>query len=466
MLSHNAVPAEYVEHFFGACHGGDFVQFFDDCGARWKRGTPGWHVVEAERGEYNFSGWDELMAAAEEYGVEVMPVLNYTAPWASTAPDDADEDDRIYHPIRENAVEDWQAFVRRITEQYPDLTHVEIWNEPNLEYFLRVDEERRHAVYVDRILRPAAEILHERGIKVVAPAVTTEAWGWNVDENIERTNRWLSYADAWQHVDYLSVHYTKGDTEKLEMEGAENLLPYLEWVHDEYVSAGKLDGVWNTEEGFTALSAGNSGFVALEPWERKPYPQWVPRYTVPYLHWAIDHGWDDRDDYKLFWYRMGDTPTYYGTLEPCNLLEKRNGETVLSDRGWALRTVRDLLTDADRVGTFHGDVAVGLGLFSDGEGFRTLDPYEFTSYAFTLDEDLLITAWLDVPGIEFTKPERSQIQATVKGIDSMSVTDVSVIDYVAGDETTVNTGEAVDGQLRLELPRSDDPVLYVLLSRG
>ncbi len=461
MTGNDGVPAAFVEHFIGACHGNELIEHFTGCGARWKRGGPGWYATEPEPGAYDFSAWDDLMADAEKHGVEVMPVLAYTPAWASTAPEGAT--DPHHYPPSEDTVEDWRAFVETFIDRFPDVTHVEIWNEPNLEHFLRVEEDRRHEVYVDRILRPAAEVLHAKGVKVVAPSVTTETWGWNVDENIERTDRWLSYENAWKHVDYLSVHYTKGDTEKLEMEDAENLLPYLEWVHSEYVSAGKLDGIWNTEEGFTAVEAGDSGFVALEPWERKPYPQWVPRYVVPYLYWAIDHDWVDRDDYKLFWYRMG-TETYSGTLDPCNLLDDLDGDIVPSARGEVLRTLVDVFTEPRRVDTFDGDVTVGFGLYPIGESETRLSPYEFTSYAFSFDEDVFVATWLDLPGIDLTDPEHSTIQATVSELDAGSDLEVSVIDYQTGEQSPVEAYEWEDDELRIDLPRTSDPVLYTRLS--
>jgi hypothetical protein len=461
MSRDTGVPSEYVEHFVGACHGGDLLEHFRDCGARWKRGGPGWHTVEPEPGEYDFSAWDELLADADEHGVEVMPVLAYTPEWASTAPDDATEPH--HYPPSEDAVEHWRAFVEAFVDRYPDITHVEVWNEPNLRKFLRVDEERRHEMYVDRILEPAAEVLHDAGVKVAAPSVTTEAWGWSVEENVDRTETWLSYEDAHEHVDYLSVHYTKGDTEKLEVDGAGNLQPYLEWVHEEYVSTGKLDGIWNTEEGFTAVEAGDQGFVALEPWERPPYPQWVPKYLLPWIHWGIECGWDDRDDYKLFWYRMG-TETHAGTLDPCNLLDEREDGLVPSERGETLRTLVDLFTDADRVDTFDGDVTVGFGLYPAGESEFTLSPHEFTSYAFTLDGDLFVATWLDLPGIDLTDPDHSTIQATVTGLDPSTDPDVSVVDYRTGESEPVEGHEWDGDELRLSLPRTGDPVRYTRVS--
>lgn len=468
-VGETVVPGEYVEHFFGAC-GERLHGHLRDAGVRWKRNDSGWQNHEPEPGEYDFSDWDERAESADDHGLAMLPILDYTAPWASTSPDEPEGVSRRQHyPVAEEHVDDWRAYVRRFAGRYPDIEYFEVWNEPNLDHFFHTGDEPNHERYVERVLEPAAEVLHDLDRKVVAPSFTTEwpadPWPdderpsevkWNVAANVEAVDRWLSHRDAWQHVDVVSVHYTKGDAKKHRLPYADDMMPFYDYLYDNYVATGKIAGVWNTEAGFTATQAGDgSPFVALEPWERKPYPQWVPRYTVPLIHWGLRHDWDHRDAYKLFWYRMGTTDN---ALEPGMLVGETEDGLRLSDAGRALRTISSLLSDADAIGTYAGAVEVGFGIF-DREPQRTA-PYRFPAYAFALDDRLFVAAWLDLPGLETVDDEELPIQAVVEGFPETDV-DVTVFDYLAGDGTTVDRVERVDGRLHVSLPRTGDPVCYV-----
>jgi hypothetical protein len=467
-VGETAVPGEYVEHFFGAC-GEQLHGHISDAGARWKRNDTGWQNQEPEPGEYDFSDWDERLESAEDNGVTMLPLLDYTTLWASTAPDEPEGvSGRLHYPVAEEHVDDWREYVRRFAERYPDLEYFEVWNEPNLDHFFHTGDEPNHELYVERVLEPAAEVLHDLGRKVVAPAFTTEwpadPWPdderpsevkWNVAANAEAIDRWLSYRDAWRHVDVVSVHYTKGDTKKHRLPYADDMMPFYDHVYENYVATGKVEGIWNTEAGFTATQAGDgSPFIALEPWERQPYPQWVARYTVPLIHWGLEHDWDHRDAYKLFWYRMGTTDN---ALQPGMLVEETDDGYRLSDTGRAMRTVSSLLSDADTVGTYAGAVEVGFGIF-DREPQRTA-PYRFPSYAFALDDRLFVAAWLDLPGLENVDDEELPIQAVVDGFPETDV-EVTVFDYLTGDGTAVDRVERVDDRLHVSLPRTGDPVCY------
>lgn len=466
--SDTTVPAEYVAHFFGAC-GAPLHDRLAEANVRWKRNGTGWQNQEAEPGEYDFSDWDELTTSAAEHGLELLPILNYTALWASTAPEQPEGvSERYHYPVAGEHVDDWREYVRRFAERYPDLEYVEVWNEPNLDHFFNTGDRPNHEIYVDRVLKPAAEVLHDLGRKVVAPSFTTEwpadPWPdderpsevkWNVAANAEAIDRWLSYGDAWRHIDVLSVHYTKGDTQKHSLPYADDMMAFYDYVYENYVEPGKLEGIWNTEAGFTATQAGEgSPFVALEPWERDPYPQWVARYTIPLIHWGLEHDWDHRDAYKLFWYRMGTTDN---ALRPGMLVEDVDGEIRLTETGRALQTVANLLSDAETVGTFAGSVEVGFGIF-DRTPQRTA-PYRFPTYAFALDDRLFVAAWLDLPGLGVAEDEELPIQVVVEGFPGDDL-DVVAFDYVSGDRTALDPAERVGDRLHATVARTDDPVLY------
>lgn len=466
-----SVPADFVRNFFGAVHlDAAKMAWADSVGAAWGRlGVP-WPRHEPEPDLYDFGSFDASMEAARARGVRMMPVLSQTAPWASSAPPNAGMRQR-WPPADERA---WREYVGRVVDRYPDVEYFEIWNEPNIDWFLRADEN--HRAYVDRILIPAAEEIHARGRKVVAPSYTLE-WPsdtWPLRERppgpahgaeavISDLDRWLSYRDAWRHVDVLSFHYSKGDVER----AAGSLMPVYEHIYRAWIAPGRIEGIWNTEEGLTAEEAGTSGFVALEPWERPPYAQWVPRYTVPVLHWALGASWRERDQYKLFWYHMAFGTGRQGTLRPSNLLVEETGEIRPSETGRALGTLSTLLTEGrDTVGRFSGDARVGFGLFSeDTLALSYFAPYVFTSYTFALDDDLLLVAWLDLPGIELAREEATgTLEVEVRGLVPGGERSVSTVDYLTGARAPLGevTSEP-DGTLRARVPRTASPVLYLLI---
>ncbi|MFB6219000.1 MAG: hypothetical protein ABEH77_07485 [Halobacteriaceae archaeon] len=236
------VPVGYVEEFFGICTGElQYIDKYGDCGARWIREDARWEEAEAVEGEWDWSRWDALYEAGRERGYAFLPILDYTPPWASTAPADAPERERDHSPPRDTG--DWREFVERFVERYPDIEYFEVWNEPNLSHFLYADRPN-HEVYVEKLLKPAAAVVHDHGKYVVAPSLTLE-WpdtpgpsagrnpgSWNVGANVRMLDRWLNYENAWKHVDYVSVHYTKGDAEKHGFPYAENLMPFYDHVYE------------------------------------------------------------------------------------------------------------------------------------------------------------------------------------------------------------------------------------------
>lgn len=489
--SAQSVPGDYVRQFFGAVHmGPDEMPWAETLGAAWSRNGISWPNHEPEPGRYDFAAADSLVQAARRRSVRLMPVLSNVPPWASTAPEGTPN--AKHHPFGEEHVDRWRAYVDSVVSRYPDVEYFEVWNEPNIDWFLATD--RNHRLYVERILEPAAEVIHAHGRKVVAPSYTLE-WPkdrWppserparsqrNLADAIEDVDRWLGYRDAWRHIDVLSVHYSKGDARPEGVPSGDVLMPFYDHVYENWIEPGRLEGVWNTEEGLTATEAGTAGFVALEPWERPPYGQWVARYTLPLLHWAIRHGWDEPQQYKVFWYHIT-TSGGSGTLSPTNLLtrepageeaaavERGSGGLRLSETGRALRVVTGLFEGADRVGVFGGDVRVGLGLSpEDPDAPNRFPAYEFTSYAFRVDDDLLVAAWVDLPGMTLPGPGVPGVEVEVTGPGTAgggpAAYEARRVDYLTGETVPVGRVETDGGTLRLELARTGDPVLFLRLER-
>jgi len=471
------VPSAFVEHFFGAVHlGASDMHYADDVGVRWSRNGVRWHAHQSAPDKtYDFTTSDRLFEAARTHKVRVMPVLSNLPAWASTKDDTSAVSVRHYPPTKE-AISAWKDYVEAVVERHPEADYIEIWNEPNIDWFLNAD--MNHEAYVDRLLIPAAKVIHEHGRKVVAPSYTLE-WPmdiWPPEERparhqrnapsaIKDLDRWLNYHDAWKHIDIVSVHYGKGDVVPHSMPYGTSMMPVYEHLYQNWIRPGRIEGVWNTEAGLTATEAGTAGFVALEPWEQPPYAQWVPRYILPVLHWALRHGWRARDQYKVFWYHIAQKePSEEGMLRRTNLLATVADSHRVSRVGRALKTVSTLVTSADSVGPYGGRVTVGFGLNDTPQAANHFPPVRFTTYPFRVGERILVAAWLDRPGIEFGGPGQSGVEVQVEGPRADRAYTVERIDYVSGARSLLATAMRPSGEtLQLNVPRTGDPILYLMV---
>ena len=109
-------------------------------GVEWVREDFLWSLVEPQPGSYSWSRTDALMASASLAGVNVLGILDYSAPWASSDPTGGRD---TKYPPRSN--HEYARYAAAVVSRYgpggsfwaarPDLaprplTAVQIWNEP------------------------------------------------------------------------------------------------------------------------------------------------------------------------------------------------------------------------------------------------------------------------------------------------------------------------------------------------
>lgn len=87
-------------------------------GVNWAREDLSWAATEPEKGVYNWSGFDQMVAAAKTDGITILPLVGYAPSWTSPS----------------NATE-YAAFVKAAVERYgpgtsANLQWWELWNEP------------------------------------------------------------------------------------------------------------------------------------------------------------------------------------------------------------------------------------------------------------------------------------------------------------------------------------------------
>lgn len=134
-----AVPARamddsflgYNEHLQGY---GDYQQLIDQIeasGVKWIRLSIGWGGIETSKNSYNsalLAKWDDIVNRLNERGIQILGVLCYTAPWASSAPETAEGRDK-YKPAN---WADWDSYVQFLANRYNGkINYWEVWNEPD-----------------------------------------------------------------------------------------------------------------------------------------------------------------------------------------------------------------------------------------------------------------------------------------------------------------------------------------------
>ena len=228
---------------------------FQRFGLGWGRHDFGWGAIEPERGKFIWAGTDRLILDAHAAGLEILPMLGYTAGWANAKHEGFAPPDNVA---------DWEDFVARTVARYSrppfNLKYFQVWNEPTRKagFWKGKSEEE----WVDTIYLPAARIIRKYDCSVVFG-------GWPISEP-ERLDAFLTYHDAWRVTDIVDVHY-------FEMRS-------WQAIYDKWIRPGKCRGIWQTEIGY------------LE------FPNYYPNAYLRGLYWALTHDWHFADQYKLFWF--------------------------------------------------------------------------------------------------------------------------------------------------------------------
>jgi hypothetical protein len=265
-------------------------------GLGWTRADFGWGNVEPEKGKWVWDKTDQLVQTAHGDSMEILPVLDYTAPWAEAV--------KGQQQGPPEHTEDWEDYVDHVVARYShapfNLRYFQIWNEPTREAgFWRGSSNRD---FIDTIYLPAAKIIRRYNARVVFS-------GWPHSNSLGELDGLLNNHDAWRLTDILDVHYFGGSA----------------WQHlyDYWLLAGRCSGIWQTEIGFT------------------DNPDYLPNAYLRSLNWALRSGWKDPDQYKVFWYAN------WGAghdADKC-LSKTDHGKIVLTENGQRLAVMNGTLGD-------------------------------------------------------------------------------------------------------------------------
>jgi len=90
-----------------------------DAGVKWSREDFAWGHIERQKGRFDWTFYDDLLACAKRNGISVYAIVGYWTPWT--------------RPYTDQGINDYVAFLRKLVEHYKnDIHQWEIWNEPNI----------------------------------------------------------------------------------------------------------------------------------------------------------------------------------------------------------------------------------------------------------------------------------------------------------------------------------------------
>ncbi len=277
--------------------------------------------------------WGRMVLKNREYGVEVLPTLDYMAPWAArrrawsftigqsrydvaAANDDKARTATVtdlktgkttsvkLDPGRlpPEDVADWERFVDRVVGFLAKppyaVKYFQPWNEAHDQFTGfwcgGMDE------YMKTVHLPAARIIRKHGGKVVFG-------GYPCCGSMRRLIDVCEKHNAWDTLDVVDIHYFP--------------LSAWQYLYDRVVATGKVEGLWQTEVGFTKDTS------------------WVPNAYPRFFCWALRRGpWQPRRFMIYqFAYWSPDDPKAYGYL--CCFLRSE----TLSHHGKAFAVLGRLL---------------------------------------------------------------------------------------------------------------------------
>ena len=116
------------------------AQLARDAGVKWSREDFSWSRIEPQKGKFNWTYHDNLVACAKRNGITVYGIVGSWASWTK--------------PYSPEGIEEYAAFLKELVRHYgDDVRQWEIWNEPNI-FFWQGPKE----MYADLLIQSYAAI--------------------------------------------------------------------------------------------------------------------------------------------------------------------------------------------------------------------------------------------------------------------------------------------------------------------
>ena len=218
-------------------------------GARWVRTDLVWAAVERSPGVYDWSGFDRVVAATREHGLELMPIVMAAPEWArkaSCAP---------HWACQPRDMGEYADFAGRAAARYAAYgVHTwQLWNEPNIRMFWTDPDA---AAYADLFERAS------RAIRYADPDATIVFGG-------------LAALRESPHViearDFLRQVCELGACDEMDV------FSYHPYTYPDLPSAPQLD-----DAAWTRIAEGEDSFVSiLDHYGLRRVPIWLTEFGAP-----------------------------------------------------------------------------------------------------------------------------------------------------------------------------------------
>ena len=116
------------------------AQMAQNIGVKWSREEMNWGRIEQQKGQYDWSFYDNMIATAKKHGISIYGIISFWAGWTK--------------PYTEEGIADYCRYTKDLVNRYKkDIHHWEVWNEPNI-FFWQGPKD----MYADLLKRAYATI--------------------------------------------------------------------------------------------------------------------------------------------------------------------------------------------------------------------------------------------------------------------------------------------------------------------
>ena len=223
------------------------AQMGSKAGVKWTREEFGWGRIEPARGNFDWTFYDKVVAAAKANGITIYGELGYWSGWA--------------RPYTSEGIEDYCRFVTAVVRHYRnDIHHWEIWNEPNI-FFWQGPRE----MYAELLKRAYAAVKRGNPEAQVLGCSTA-----GIDRDfIKQTMR------LGGRFDILTIHPYRGRLDDKEfITDLQKVAELAKWPD------GRMRPVWITEMGWGTHTPHNSLAMDFEATTERRQAELIVRAYV------------------------------------------------------------------------------------------------------------------------------------------------------------------------------------------
>lgn len=198
-----------------------------DAGMHWDRLELWWHVVEPEKGRFDWTFADQVAKFYKDHGMNACVILCYSSAWSKGTP-----------PATQEEREAYANYVYQVVSRYKDTFKVwEVWNEPNIPTFWPKPNVKDYTLMLQEAYKAAKKA--DPDCMVLAAATSGPDLGYiqGIHDN-----------GGWDSFDGISIH-------PYSMAGGpmyQRLDKMLRMTQSQIAGYGSPKPLWITEMGWTS----------------------------------------------------------------------------------------------------------------------------------------------------------------------------------------------------------------------